>query len=97
MKKYKVNNSYTVYVPDRDEVYGEASTYGIESKAKNRGWCIGSNVYHSYYGRGIIQCIDNQKVAVNFLSVYKKGKYRKKASVTVDFPISSKNKDLTLL
>ena len=92
MKKYKVNNSYTVYVLDKDEVYSEASTYGIESKAPNRGWCIGSNVYHSYYGRWIIQYIDNTKITVGFYN-----NKQKKIAVIKHFPVSSKNKDLTLL
>lgn len=67
MHKYKINNSYTVYVPnDSDKTDGGVV---FTKKLKPLEWVVGAKVDNYFYGKGKITSIDDKSITVHFYGV----------------------------
>lgn len=99
MHKYKINNSYTVYVPnDSDKTDGGEV---FSKKLAPLEWVEGAKVHNYFYGKGKITSIDDESITVHFYGInshtaVKKGKKRSTPTI-ITYQKEDADKDLRLV
>ena len=99
MHKYKLNNSYTVYVPNKNDTtdYGEV----FVEKQSPLEWECGAIVCNYFYGKGKITSISEDSITVHFYGTSKSSakKNHKKASppLIITYQKEDAFKDLQLI
>lgn len=64
MRKYKINNSYTIYVPNDSDTTNGGEIF--TKKLKPLEWVEGARVDNYFYGKGKITEIDDESITVHF-------------------------------
>ena len=96
MHKYKLNNSYTVYVPNSNDTtdYGEI----FIKKQRPLEWVPGAIVRNYFYGKGKITSISENSITVHFYGT-PKATAKKKSSppMIITYQKEDAYKDLQLI
>ena len=96
MRKYKLNNSCTIYVPNSNDEkdYGET----FVKKLPALEWKKGTKVCSYFHGRGKITAIDEDSVTVYFYNVNKNStKKSKKHPIIITYKLDDAKENLRLI
>ncbi len=91
MHKYKINNSYTVYVPNSSDRTDCGEVF--EKKQPPLEWVRGTKVCNYSYGKGKITVVDDEYVTVHFYGTSKANAKKNGKKATSPIIITYKKED----